>query len=71
MPKVSNRGVMINYEVSGQGRPLVLLHGWLCDHTAWSVAGYVEDLGRDFLLVNVDLRGHGGSDKPHEPSAYQ
>jgi pimeloyl-ACP methyl ester carboxylesterase len=71
MPGITNHGVRIHYEVSGQGRPLVLLHGWLCDHSWWAESGYLDELGRDHRLVNVDLRGHGASDKPHEPSAYR
>jgi pimeloyl-ACP methyl ester carboxylesterase len=31
----------------------------------------VDDLERDYRVVNVDLRGHGDSAKPHEPSAYR
>jgi pimeloyl-ACP methyl ester carboxylesterase len=71
MPEVSNHGVRISYEVMGQGRPLVLLHGWACDRSWWTESGYPDDLQRDFRVVNVDLRGHGKSDKPHEPSAYR
>ncbi len=70
MPQVSNHGVRISYDVTGRGRPLVLLHGWLCDRTWWAETGYLDDLGQDHRLVNVDMRGHGSSDKPHEPSAY-
>ena len=70
MPAVTNDGVRISYEVTGQGRPLVLLHGWLNDRTWWAETGYVDDLQRDHRVVSVDLRGHGRSDKPHEPRAY-
>jgi hypothetical protein len=31
MPEVRNNGVNISYDVVGQGRPLVLLHGWCVD----------------------------------------
>jgi pimeloyl-ACP methyl ester carboxylesterase len=71
MPEISNNGVRIVYDVVGQGRPLILLHGWSCDRSWWTEPGYVEDLRRDHLLINVDLRGHGASDKPHEPAAYR
>jgi len=70
MPEVLNNGVRIMYDVVGQGRPLILLHGWSGDRSLWTVTGYVEDLRRDHLLLIVDLRGHGASDKPHEPAAY-
>ncbi len=70
MPVVTNSGVRISYDVTGQGRPLVLLHGWLNDRTWWAETGYIDSLRRDYRVVSVDLRGHGQSDKPHEPSAY-
>jgi len=34
------------------------------------LCGYVEALCKDFRLVLMDHRGHGGSDKPHDPAAY-
>jgi pimeloyl-ACP methyl ester carboxylesterase len=71
MPIAINDEVRISYEVTGRGRPLVLLHGWLNDRSWWSETGYVEDLGRDHRLINVDMRGHGRSDKPHDPGAYR
>lgn len=71
MPEVSNHGVRISYDVAGEGRPLVLLHGWAGDHTWWTEAGFTDALQRDYRVVIVDLRGHGASDKPHEPSGYR
>jgi pimeloyl-ACP methyl ester carboxylesterase len=71
MPQVSNNGVAISYDVSGQGRPLLLLHGWCCDRSWWTEPGYVEALRSDHRLVNVDIRGHGASDKPHQAAAYR
>jgi pimeloyl-ACP methyl ester carboxylesterase len=71
MHEVSNRGVSISYDVAGEGRPLMLLHGWCCDRSWWTEPGYVDELKTDHRLVNVDLRGHGASDKPHEAAAYR
>ena len=70
MPAITNAGVKISYDVTGQGRPLMLIHGWLNDRTWWTETGYVDDLRRDHRLLSVDMRGHGRSDKPHEPNAY-
>ena len=56
--------------MTGEGPPLVLLHGWCCDRTWWQHSGYVADLQRDYRLLNIDQRGHGASDKPAEPAAY-
>jgi pimeloyl-ACP methyl ester carboxylesterase len=70
MPEVKSGGVRISYDVVGDGRPLVLLHGWCCDRSWWTEPGYVDELRSDHRLVNVDIRGHGESDKPHEAAAY-
>jgi pimeloyl-ACP methyl ester carboxylesterase len=70
MPQVTNDGVRISYEVAGEGRPLMLLHGWCSDRSWWIEPGYVNELRDDHRLVLVDTRGHGASDKPHEAAAY-
>jgi pimeloyl-ACP methyl ester carboxylesterase len=70
MPEVTNGGVRIDYETVGEGRPLMLLHGWCCDRSWWIEPGYVDELRSDHRLVIVDLRGHGASGKPHEARAY-
>jgi len=33
--------------------------------------GYLEALKHDYRLILVDARGHGHSDKPHTPDAYE
>jgi pimeloyl-ACP methyl ester carboxylesterase len=68
---IRNEGVRIAYEVEGGGEPLVLLHGFSHSRQAWREAGFVDGLlaaGRQVILI--DLRGHGESDKPHDPAAY-
>jgi pimeloyl-ACP methyl ester carboxylesterase len=63
--------VRIAYEVEGRGEPVILLHGFSQSRQAWREAGFVDVLlpaGRQVILV--DLRGHGESDKPHDPDAY-
>lgn len=51
-------GAQIAYEVTGHGRPLLLLHG-LMAHSGFFEAQ--RPLARDFQIVTVDLRGHGAS----------
>jgi pimeloyl-ACP methyl ester carboxylesterase len=70
LPFVSNHGVRIFYEVEGAGPPLVLQHGSACSHAEWREMGYCDRLRRDYQLILIDARGHGASDKPHEPAAY-
>jgi pimeloyl-ACP methyl ester carboxylesterase len=70
MPHVVNQGVRIHYEMEGSGPPLVLQHGTLGSSEDWKDFGYVDALKGDYRLILIDARGHGASDKPHEPAAY-
>ena len=71
MPFANNQGVRIHYETEGVGPPLVLQHGSLNTMESWYDAGYVAALKNDYQLILQDARGHGGSDKPHSPEAYE
>ena len=70
MSYVDNNGVRIHYHVEGEGPPLVLLHGLGGDLEGWRFQGYVGPLKGDYQLILMDARGHGASDKPHDPEAY-
>ena len=68
-------GIEIAYTTFGDehgGVPVVLQHGFVADHHSnWVGAGMVAALvaaGRH--IVALDARGHGRSDKPHDPSFY-
>lgn len=71
MPFVKNQDIRIFYEVIGQGQPLVLLHGFAGNSKDWKRNGYVKKLSDDYQLILIDERGHGLSDKPHDPAAYE
>ena len=70
MPYARNEGVRIRYEVEEEGPALVLQHGFSESVIDWYEAGYVEALRPDYRLILIDARGHGASDKPHDPDAY-
>jgi pimeloyl-ACP methyl ester carboxylesterase len=70
MPYADNRGVRIYYEVEGEGPPLVLMHGFSDSLESWREYGYTEPLKQEHRLILIDARGHGASDKPHDPEAY-
>jgi pimeloyl-ACP methyl ester carboxylesterase len=70
MPFANNQGVHIHYQAVGNGRPLILHHGTFGSGPDWIERGYVEALKSDYQLILVDGRGHGLSDKPHDPAAY-
>lgn len=63
-------GVRIHYAVEGTGPPLILLHGFTGSHRDWWSFGLVDALRDDFQLIMPDARGHGASEKPHEPGSY-
>jgi hypothetical protein len=70
MPYGDNGGVRIHYQVEGEGPALVLQHGFTESVVDWYEAGYVKALRPDYRLILIDARGHGASDKPHDPDAY-
>lgn len=66
-----NHGIRIHYEVAGDGPALLLQHGFAATCWTWRDFGYARELERDFRLILVDARGHGESDKPHDPASYR
>jgi 3-oxoadipate enol-lactonase len=59
MLKAIVNGIKLAYEHRGQGKPLVLIHGYPLDHTIWSPV--IPLLEKDFDLLLPDLRGFGQS----------
>lgn len=49
----------LSYEISGQGEPLVLVHGLGSASTVWKTIR--ADLNKDFTVITVDLPGHGNT----------
>jgi pimeloyl-ACP methyl ester carboxylesterase len=70
MPYTNNDGVRIYYEVEGQGPPLMLAHSFRRNLNRWRELGLADALKNDYMLILFDARGHGKSDKPHDPAAY-
>ena len=62
-------GVGIEVAVTGEGRPVVLLHGFPDSGRLWRhQVPALADAG--FQVVVPDLRGYGGSDKPEDVGSY-
>jgi pimeloyl-ACP methyl ester carboxylesterase len=65
MPQVEVDRLTINYEVQGEGEPLLLIPYTAADHAcyAFQLPAYIEH----FSCIAIDLPGSGESDKPAGP----
>jgi pimeloyl-ACP methyl ester carboxylesterase len=65
MPRVEVDGLTINYDVQGEGEPLLLIPYTSADHScfAFQMPAYAEH----FSCIAIDLPGSGESDKPAGP----
>lgn len=65
-------GVRLAWREMGEGRPVVLIHGYMSDaNTNWIRYGHAAKIAaRGFRVILPDLRAHGESDRPHDPAAY-
>jgi len=62
MPTVQANGIEINYEVQGEGEPMVLIPYLAADQACY--AFQVADYAKHFTCFSVDLRGAGLCSKP-------
>jgi CubicO group peptidase (beta-lactamase class C family)/pimeloyl-ACP methyl ester carboxylesterase len=63
-----SNGVRVRYLVVGQGEPVVLVHPFATSAEIW--ADVTRGLSGSYRVIAMDCRGHGRSDKPHDPSQY-
>lgn len=57
-------GLKVRMEVTGQGAPLILMHGWGCNHT--TVRSIASTAALTHTVYNIDFPGFGGSQEPPE-----
>jgi pimeloyl-ACP methyl ester carboxylesterase len=69
----SSDGVDIAFIDEGEGKPILLIHGFASNVTAnWRATNWIETLtGAGQRVVAMDVRGHGASEKLYEPAAYR
>jgi pimeloyl-ACP methyl ester carboxylesterase len=67
--RIDSGGVTLDVQVEGEGRPVVLLHGFPDTKRLWSktVPALVDG---GFKVIVPDQRGYGASDKPDDVEAY-
>jgi len=72
MPQFNSAGIAIDYEVHGEGRPILLIHGFASSGKInWIDTGWVETLsGAGYQPITFDNRGHGASRKVYDPQLY-
>lgn len=72
MPTFTSSSLKLAYEVAGEGPPVLCIHGFASSGKVnWVETGWVETLvDAGFTAITFDNRGHGQSDKPHDPEFY-
>jgi 3-oxoadipate enol-lactonase len=65
MARTTVEGCELHYEVTGQGEPVLLLHGLGSCSLDWE--RQTPALEGRYTVIKLDVRGHGQSDKPRGP----
>lgn len=68
MPYVDRQGIRIYYETRGAGPAILFTHGYGATLRMWD--RQVDTFADQYRLITWDMRGHGQSDSPEDPSAY-
>ena len=65
-------GTRLAWREMGEGRPVVLIHGFFSDaDDQLDPYGHAAAIAaKGFRVIMPDLRAHGDSAKPHDPAAY-
>lgn len=72
MPSFLSDGIEIAYQVYGEGRPILLVHGFASSGVVnWLNTGWIEALqAAGWTPITIDNRGHGSSRKLYDPQLY-
>jgi len=68
MPIGNINGVNLNYEITGQGKAVALLHGYTGSAQDW--ANQIAVLSPNYMVIAPDHRGHGKSAAPSREEDY-
>lgn len=65
---LTKSGIQLRYEIWGEGRPILFLHGWGMSSRVWKYQ--VTEFSSRYRTVTLDFRGHGGSN-PSEDYTFE
>jgi 3-oxoadipate enol-lactonase len=65
VPMIRVRDINLYYEATGQGSPLLFIHGLGMSTRDWEKQAVF--FSKDYRVITFDVRGHGRSDKPSGP----
>jgi 3-oxoadipate enol-lactonase len=68
MHQANVNGIDIHYRETGEGFPIVFVHGYTGNSRNWALT--VPALRESFRTISVDLRGHGLSGRPASEEEY-
>ncbi|MDF2512232.1 MAG: hypothetical protein K0S04_2098 [Herbinix sp.] len=67
---ISTDGAKIAYHITGQGFPLLLVHGSGHSKELWQNLGWIDSFQNHFTTISIDIRGNGESNKSYDPGFY-
>ncbi|MCY4392201.1 MAG: alpha/beta fold hydrolase [Chloroflexi bacterium] len=68
MATLNRNGVNLHYVDEGSGPAILLTHGFGASSRMWE--GQVEAFRDRYRIIAWDMRGHGDTDSPEDPSKY-
>jgi pimeloyl-ACP methyl ester carboxylesterase len=68
MARATLNGIAIDYTLGGNGRPVILSHGYGATGRMWD--GQRRTIGDRYRLITWDMRGHGQTESPENPAQY-
>jgi 3-oxoadipate enol-lactonase len=66
MPYLDNE---IYYEVYGEGKPVLLIHGAWASHEWWRMQ--IPEFSKKYKVIAIDVRGHGKSARLEKPTTVE
>jgi 2-succinyl-6-hydroxy-2,4-cyclohexadiene-1-carboxylate synthase len=68
MMQIQVNGIKLHVEISGDGPPLLLLHGFTGSCRTWDP--FLHSWTKSNRVIAVDIIGHGESEAPVDPARY-